>query len=149
MDPGPGKTVGIDLDQATGNMSLAWSANQSTLSWLTLIDDADQRVLVGTNISSNITNPLDLQSGPVGANYVEQVVWRDADTGKLLAASDYFSPMVAGFEVWPGYGGLIYEGLNEGHIMALKVLPASSPSPSTSIPSQSANSTSTSSPGAG
>lgn len=69
MDPGPGKTVGIDLDQETGNMSVAWSADQSTLSWLVLIDDAVQRVLVGTNILSNITNPLDLESGPKGANY--------------------------------------------------------------------------------
>ena len=34
MDHGPGKMVGIDLDQATGNMSVAWSADQSTLSWL-------------------------------------------------------------------------------------------------------------------
>jgi hypothetical protein len=31
-DPDPGKTVGIDLDQANGNMSLAWSADHSTLS---------------------------------------------------------------------------------------------------------------------
>lgn len=81
-------------------------------------------VLVGTNILSNITNPLDLQSGPKGTNYIEQIVWRAADTGRLLSAFDYFSPMFAGFEVWPGYGGLIYEGLNEGNIMALKVLPA-------------------------
>jgi len=124
MDPGPGKTVGIDFDQATGNMSVAWSADQSTLSWLVLIDDAANRVLVGTNISSNITNPLDLQVGPKGANYVEQIQWRNADTGKLLAASDFFSPMIVGMQVWAGYGGLIYEGLNEGNIMALKVLPA-------------------------
>jgi len=124
MDPGPGKTVGIDLDQATGNMSVAWSADQSTLSWLVLIDDAANRVLAGTNISSKITNPLDLQVGPKGANYVEQIQWRNADTGKLLAASDFFSPMIVGMQVWAGYGGLIYEGLNEGNIMALKVLPA-------------------------
>ncbi|MGC1135544.1 MAG: hypothetical protein WA941_22140, partial [Nitrososphaeraceae archaeon] len=101
-----------------------WSADQSTLSWLVLIDDAANRVLVGTNISSNITNPLDLQVGPKGANYVEQIQWRNADTGKLLAASDFFSPMIVGMQVWAGYGGLIYEGLNEGNIMALKVLPA-------------------------
>jgi hypothetical protein len=44
--------------------------------------------------------------------------------------SDYFSPMIPLFQMWPGYGGLVYEGLNDGHIMALKVLPASTaPSP--------------------
>ena len=42
------------------------------------------------------------------------------------------------FQMWPGYGGLVYEGLNDGHIMALKVLPAST------APSTTGNSTSTS-----
>lgn len=60
----------------------------------------------------------------MGANYVEPVVWRDAGTGRQLAASDYFSPMSAGFQVWAGYGGIIHEGLNDGNIIALKVLPA-------------------------
>jgi hypothetical protein len=26
-------------------------------------------------------------------------------------------------EMWPGYGGLIYYGQNDGHIIDLKVLP--------------------------
>ena len=132
MDPGPGKSVGINLDPATGNMTLAWSKDQKTLSWMVLIGPSDQRVLVATNILSNVTNPVDWQSGPVGANYVEQVVWRDADTGRQLAASDYFSPMSAGFQVWAGYGGIIYEGLNDGNIMALKVLPATNATSTTS-----------------
>jgi len=86
---------------------------------LVLICPADQRVLVGTNILSNVINPLDLQSGAVEANYVEQVVWRDADTGRQLAHS-----MSAGVEVCAGYVGIVYEGLNDGNIVALKVLPA-------------------------
>lgn len=123
MDPGPDKAVGINLDQKTGDMTVAWTANEKTLSWPVLIGPSNHRVLIGTNIASNVTNPVDLQSGPKGVNYVEQIQWRDAATGKLLAASDYFSPMSPGFEVWPGYGGLIYEGLNDGHIMALQVAP--------------------------
>src|SRR5207249_2031197 len=114
MDTGPGKAVGINIDQKTGKMSVAWSTNQTTESWMILIGPANHRVLVGTNIASNVTNVLDLHSGPKGANYIEQIQWRDTATGKLLAASDFFSPMSDGFEVWPGYGGLIYEGLNEG-----------------------------------
>jgi hypothetical protein len=125
MDPGPGKTVGIDFHQATGKMSVAYSGDESTLSCLILIGPAKHRVLVGTNISSNVTNPLDLHSGAKGANYLEQIQWREAATGKLLAASDFFSPMSSGFEVWLGYGGLIYEGLNARHVMALQVLPKS------------------------
>jgi len=123
MEPGPGKAVGINLDQTTGNMTVPWTVNEKTLSWPILIGPSNHRVLVGTNIASNVTNPVELQSGPKGVNYKEQIQWRDAATGKLLAASDYFSPMSPGFEVWPGYGGLIYEGLNDGHIMALQVAP--------------------------
>ena len=123
MDPGPGKVAAVNLDQETGNMTLAWSVDQKTPEWTVLIGPADQRVLVGTNINTNVTNPLEYNAGPIGANYEEQMIWRDADTGKLLASSDYFSPMIPLFQMWPGYGGIIYEGLNDGHIMALKVLP--------------------------
>lgn len=113
-------------------MTLAWSVDEKTLNWMVLIGPAKQRVLVATNMKTNVTNPLDSFPGPVGANYTEQIQWRDANTGKLLAASDYFSPMIFEFEMWPGYGGLIYEGLNDGHIMALKVLPTSSSASSSS-----------------
>lgn len=41
-----------------------------------------------------------------------------------MAASDFFSPMSSGSQVVPGYGGLGYHVLIDGHIMALKVLPA-------------------------
>ncbi len=123
MDAGPGKTVGIDLDQDTGNMTVAWTEDPKTLSWFILIGPADQRVLVGTNISTNEPDPAVVDVGPIGANYKEQIQWREASTGKLLAASDFFSPMIVGMQVWAGYGGFIYEGLNDGHIMALKVLP--------------------------
>jgi hypothetical protein len=86
------------------------------------------------------SNSADLQVGPKGANYVEQIQWRDTTTGKLLAASDFFSPQIVGMQVWPGYGGLIYEGLNNGHIMALKVLPATNAT--FSVPSGGQNPTS-------
>ena len=113
MDSGPGKSVGISLDQKTSNMTHAWSADQTTLSWMILIGPANQRYRC--NVCS---------------------LWQ------ITSASDFFSPMSAGFEVWPGYGGLIYEVLNDGHIMALKVLPKSTSSNSTSA-------TSTSTTGAG
>jgi hypothetical protein len=38
--------------------------------------------------------------------------------------------MIPGFEMWLGYGGLIYYGQNDVHIISLKVLPANTaPSP--------------------
>lgn len=131
MDPGPNKVVGINFDNKTGNMTVAWSADQKTQLWMILLGPANHRVLVGSNILSNITNPVDWQPGPKGANYKEQVQWRDAATGKLLAASDFFSPASSWAQVWPGYGGLIYDDLIDGHIIALKVLPTTSTSTST------------------
>lgn len=52
-----------------------------------------------TPVASNVTNPADLQAVPKGANYLEQIQWRDAETGRLLAASDYFSPMIVGMQL--------------------------------------------------
>ncbi len=124
MDPGAGKVVALDFDQETGNMSIAWSADQATLSWMILIGPPDQRVLVGTNISSpDEPNPVKWDIGPVGANFKEQIVWRDAETGKLLAATDFYGPMVIGMQMWPGYGGLIYELQTDGSLMSFQVLP--------------------------
>jgi hypothetical protein len=66
--------------------------------------------------------------------YTEQVVWRDAATGKLLAASDYFSGMSTGAPPEPDYGGLLYYMTFDGHIMALQVLPKPAGSNSRSTP---------------
>jgi len=137
MDAGVGKVVGLKYDPLTGNMSVAWTANQTTITFLSLIGPAEQRVLVGSNIHPGTTLSQMISTPP--PSYTEQVQWRDAATGKLLAASDYFGPMISGFQMWPGYGGLIYEGLNEGHIMTLKVLPE----PATNATSTRANMTST------
>lgn len=124
MDPGAAKVVCLDLDPATGKMTLVWSADQATLNWMTLIGPANQRVLVASNIVAE--NPNDVgtwRHGPVGANYKEQVVWRDARTGKLLASGEFYGPQVIGMQVWPGYGGLIYEILTDGSLIEYQVLP--------------------------
>jgi hypothetical protein len=48
-------------------------------------------MLIGTNMK--VENESNVQPGPISATYTEQVMWRDADTGKSLAASDYFTPI--------------------------------------------------------
>jgi hypothetical protein len=138
MDPGPGKVVAIDVDPQTGEMKLAWSETQSTLSWMVLIGPADKRVLVATDIKTNtpMPNPIDWESGPIGANYTERVQWREASSGKLLGESDYYSPMVVGMQLWPGYGGLIYDGLTDGGLVAFQPLPGTA-APATPTPSPS------------
>jgi hypothetical protein len=124
MDYLPGKVVAVDFTQE-GNMSVAWGpVDQRTISFLTLIGPPDQRVLVSTNINPNATQQQIEQGAAAIATYTEQIIWRDTDTGKILAESDFFPAMSPGILVTPGYGGLIYEMLYDGHIMALQVAPA-------------------------
>jgi hypothetical protein len=126
MDGGANKIVGLKYNPVTGNMSVVWKANQSTLAFLSLIGPANQRVLVGTNMHPGTTISQMTNNPP--PSYTEQVQWRDAATGKLLAASDYFSGMSAGALPAPGFGGILYYMTFNGHIMALQVLPEPSSS---------------------
>jgi hypothetical protein len=87
MEAGPGKVADVNLDQKTGELTSGWSVDEKTGEWTVLIGPANHRVLVGTNIKTNVTNPLNRFAGPIGANYTEQMQWRDAMTGKLLAAT--------------------------------------------------------------
>jgi hypothetical protein len=64
-----------------------------------------------------------LKPGPRGANYTEQIQWRNAKTGKLLASSAYYTPAAFAAQVPPGYGGLIYDILQNGHIVRSSVHP--------------------------
>ena len=124
MDYLAGKVVAVDFTQ-DGNMSVAWGpVEQRTISFLTLIGPPDQRVLVPTNNNPNATQQqLEQGAKGIGYTYTEQMVWRDAETGNILAESDFFPAMSPGILVTPGYGGLIYEMLYNGHIMALQVAP--------------------------
>jgi hypothetical protein len=121
MDAGAGKLVGIKYNPVTGNTSLAWTANQSTLSWWSVIGPVNNRVVLASNINPNTTASQLLNNPP--PSYTEQIQWRDAATGKLLAASDFFQGMSLGALPTPSFGGIIYDMIYDGHIMALQVLP--------------------------
>jgi hypothetical protein len=58
-----------------------------------------------------------LEEGAQGTDYTytEQIIWRNADTGNILAESDFFPAMSPGILVTPGYGRIIYEMLYNGH----------------------------------
>jgi hypothetical protein len=74
-DMGVGKVAGIKIDQ--------------------------ERVLVVTNTRKN--NPKQpMKAAVFRANYKDQLTWRDAATGRLLAASDFFEPITLGSLVTPG-----------------------------------------------
>ncbi|HEU4446278.1 MAG TPA: hypothetical protein VFR94_16520 [Nitrososphaeraceae archaeon] len=148
MDAGVHKAFAVDIHPSTGNMSVAWVEPQWSQSYITLIGPSYNRVFVNTNMSSPLTqNVSEMMPWPDGANYVEQIQWRDAETGKLLAASDFFPSAAAYATVPVGYGGLIYDILNIGNIVALQVLPQQANT--TSIPTPSPNSTSTTSEAGG
>jgi hypothetical protein len=42
------------------------------------------------------------------ANYKEQLTWRDAATGKIVAASDFFELLSINGLTPPGFGGRVY-----------------------------------------
>jgi hypothetical protein len=56
-------------------------------------------------------------------NYSEQVTWRDAATGRIIAESDFFEPLTLGSLITPGYGGRVYLSTGKGFI-TLQVRPA-------------------------
>jgi hypothetical protein len=120
----PHKAFAVDIDPNTGKTSVAWVQPEWSQVDITLIGPADKRVFVGTNMSSNVTQSVTkIIAFPEGANYVEQIQWRDANTGKLLAASDFFPSAAYASPLPVGYGGLIYDILNIGNIIALQVQP--------------------------
>ncbi len=114
MDAGAGKIAGVNLQ--TGKLSLAWTQDQTTLSFTTLIGPRTQRVLIGTNIAVKTFQGLKHYT-------TEQVIWRNAQTGKELASSSQFPKMTQGILVTPGYAGLQYFLTADGHIIALQVTP--------------------------
>ncbi len=52
----------------------------------------------------------------------EQVTWRDAPTGRLIAESDYFEPLTIGSPITPGFGGRVYFPTGKGFTV-LQVTP--------------------------
>jgi hypothetical protein len=114
MDAGAGKFAGVNLQN--GKLSVAWTQDQTTLSFTTLIGPKSQRVLIGTNIPVKTFQGLKHYT-------TEQVIWRNAQTGKELASSSQFPKMTQGILVTPGYAGLQYFLTADGHIIALQVTP--------------------------
>lgn len=76
-----------------------WTAQQRTSEFLTLIDQAQRRVLVGTDVPPGET---------IGANSHDWVVWRNADTGEEIARSSLLPEFSTGTMVQPAYAGRMY-----------------------------------------
>jgi len=80
-------------------IKIVWKKTQTTTEWSTLIGPKDHRVWVGTDIPG---------AEIPGKNQTDQVVFRDAATGRELARSARVAHMTQGSAVQPGYGGSVF-----------------------------------------
>jgi hypothetical protein len=124
-DMGVGKVAGIKIDQATGEMKTVFVVDDTTSAFQPLIGLKDKRVLLLSNAKKNVEKePIKLAL--FTANYKEQVTWRDAATGRIIAQSDFFEPLSPGSLITPGFGGRVYFPTGKGFIV-LQVMPAAKP----------------------
>ncbi|MCA1300574.1 YncE family protein [Stappia indica] len=106
-DMGMKKVAGIKIDPATGKLTTAFVVDDITNTFQPVFGPADKRILMLTNIKL----PLEIEPIPLAvekSNYTEQLTWRDAATGKLLAQSDFFEPLTINSLTPPGFGGRVY-----------------------------------------
>jgi hypothetical protein len=80
-------------------IEVVWKKTETTTEWATLIGPKDHRVWVGTDIPR-----AEIPSN----NKTDQVVFRDAATGRELARSGRVPHMTQGSAVQPGYGGSVF-----------------------------------------
>jgi len=106
-DMGVRKVAGIRLDQATGDLKVAFVVDDVTNTFQPLIGPKDRRVLLLTHAKFNVAaEPL--MVALFTENYKEQLTWRDPATGKIIAESDFFEPLTINSLTPPGFGGRIY-----------------------------------------
>ena len=128
-DMGIRKVAGIKLDQATGEMKTAFVVDAMTTTFQPVIGPRDKRVLLLTNMKQNVEKEP-IKVALFTANYREQLTWREAATGKILAESDFFEPLTINSLTTPGFGGRIYFPTSVGKgFYVLQVLPKPSAAP--------------------
>ena len=64
----------------------------------------------------------DLMKALFLGEYKEQLTWRDAATGRILAESDFFERLSPGSLTTPGFGGRVYFPTDKGFIV-LQAMP--------------------------
>jgi hypothetical protein len=106
-DAGLGKVAGIRINQASGELSVAFVIDVATTTFQPLFGPPDRRVLMLTNMRNTVAaEPR--RDALFTANYSEQLTWRDAATGRLIAESDFFEPLTINSLTPPGFGGRVY-----------------------------------------
>jgi hypothetical protein len=127
-DMGMKKVAGIKLDQATGKLKTAFVVDDISNTLQPLIGPADKRVLLLTNIRMESDWQSTQEAVFTLNRYTEQLTWRDAATGKLLATSDFFEPLTINSLTTPGFGGRVYFPTAVGKgFYVLQVMPKPAP----------------------
>jgi len=122
-DMGLGKVAGIMLDQTTGEMKTAFVVDDVSSTFQPVIGPKDKRVLLLTNAKQNVAKEP-LMAAIFTNNYKEQLTWRDAATGRILAESDFFEPLTINSLTPPGFGGRVYFPTTAGKgFYVLQVMP--------------------------
>ncbi len=106
-DMGVGKVGGIRINQDTGEMKVAFVVEDATTTFQPVIGPKDRRVLLLTNAKKNDPGQP-MKVAMFSGNYKEQLTWRDAATGRILAESDLFEPLTINSLTTPGFGGRVY-----------------------------------------
>ncbi|MDJ0957431.1 MAG: hypothetical protein QNI91_11255 [Arenicellales bacterium] len=123
-DAGLRQVAGIKLDPKTGEMETVFLADSMSTAFQPTLGPKARRVLIASNMVLNDPGQPVLQA-VISNNYKEQVHWRDAATGELLAESDLMEPLAIGALVTPGYGGRVYFPTSVGKgFYILQVAPA-------------------------
>lgn len=128
-DQGVRGLAGINVDPQSGALSVAWTVDDSTGGFQSLIGPKDQRVVVVSNVDPNATAEQ-MNTG----TYTEQVTWRNMMTGELLAQSDFTEAMIPGGLITPGFGGRVYFLTMNGFIVYWVTTPPPTPTPAPTLP---------------
>jgi hypothetical protein len=112
---GVGKVAGMKLDQKMGELKNIFVVDDRTTCLVALVGANDKRVMLTLNQRYDVPfEPMMLALGT--SLYEEQVRWRDAATGRLIAESDFVEPMFVNTAVTPGFGGRFLAGLSCGNL---------------------------------
>lgn len=114
-DAGVNKVAGLKLDRRTGKMKTVFVVDDATFAFQPMIGPKEKRVLILSNMKPNAKAIPRLVAFATG-KYKEQVTWRSASTGRILAQSDFFEPLSPGSLIVPGYGGRVYFPTNNGFL---------------------------------
>lgn len=104
QDAGARRVAALDFEPEMG-FTIAWSVEQTTIHFTTIVGPPNARVLVATDRPPiNFIRLITGRGNPVE----EVVIWRNAETGDELARSGPLPRMTSGVLVTPGYDGRYY-----------------------------------------